>query len=319
MGSVITFLGSCDKFRPFSDEVYSRGETLSVIYQLITESQAQTHQAKYIFDGPDMFGTNVNTILADAVVKSLTELSATNNIILMGHSRGAVIAILLCHLLKLIKLSAMQNDQLLQTVLKLECLQNITEVDKKSLCDFLAASRNDIINNLASLNLTLMLLDPVPGGGFGCFQFFKWHDEKFYLIPDIVTDVTIYYFKNERSRCFKPIVPLIENREKTKYLYLSLPGHHATGSGKFTDQNNSELPFDRLKVYYIQDVILIDMISKLLSLNVAINPQQLNFKGYDFQELHPCFELASFIKIKYHSNKLELWWLKYLLYLSNGA
>lgn len=195
-------------------------------------------KAQYV-NGPSTLATNIGQCMANnllGVLQAISEGETTIN--LVAHSRGAVAAILITH----------ELDKLRET-LQTNPSANIYDILIKTPCKYTPAAlqseeakikalSDKVKKHLASVQVHLFGVDPVPGGSFfGTGGYTKWYDERFYKLPSIVKTAEIILYKNEWTRCFKPIVP--EPHPGTQFTLLSLSGHHGTGSGNLRDQQRT--------------------------------------------------------------------------------
>ena len=110
---LVTLLGTHTEFTAKKDDVYTRGETLSIASCLSAkimntdEKQTIGHTALengLVIDGPNTLGENVGEKITEALIAILEALrKGHKDISVIAHSRGAVQAILVAQELKRIK------------------------------------------------------------------------------------------------------------------------------------------------------------------------------------------------------------------------
>ena len=254
MAFLLTLLGTDTKFTAQANANYTRGETLSVTSHLVTtpvtsDTPNTPEQFRLngglVIDGPNTLGTNVGEKISEAVIAVLNALSRRENTInVIAHSRGAVQAILVAHELKRIKDALNENSdtELCKIIKSSPCLYTQTGFQKNErLITALQQHKETIRAQLDTLELSIFAIDPVPGGNWMGLNT-GWKDERFYTVPSNVKRFDLYTYANERSRCFKVIVP--DHAPTTAYHWGVLPGHHGTGSGNFSSQQ-MDLPYHK--------------------------------------------------------------------------
>src|SRR3990167_6435273 len=160
-----------------------------------------------------------------------------DDIILLGHSRGAIAAILAAHELNALKTG---GNNLLDILRKTPCpytkraLANLTQ----NQIDWLNANSTLILNSIRGLadhkavSFSLFGIDPVPGVGYSI----TWKDERYFKIPPIVSEAEIIIMQHERTGAFRPILPKALDPQNTKLKTTLLPGNHATAEGNLLNQ-----------------------------------------------------------------------------------
>ena len=277
MSFVTTLSGTCvtfaDKDRP---QVYPGGETFTAA-NLFLEKTGAIHaesQVEHIcepthtfIDGPDRLGSEVFDRMNLCLFRLLNAVSRNQrDLQILGFSRGACEAILVSHEFDRIKklFDGYSEDQIETCIEEIEAKfkENIVGGLKIQLSNkaeeatfFSADNLKAIKRNISNANISLFLIDPVPGGSYlgidplvkqvnaatSCLSdaiglkkrtipSIKWDDPLLYELPDCVYQLQQFVYENERTRCFKPIVP-VKRKGMKYYSVQTLPGHHGTGSG----------------------------------------------------------------------------------------
>lgn len=285
MPFTLTLLGTDTQFSPNKVEnAYERAETLSYISTMInnesTACKDDTVRFKsnqvVVIDGPTTLGREVGDRIARGVAAALEAISrGETNINVIAHSRGAVEAILVAHELERIQtLMEQQSDDFNDEVLKSPCLLTQRAMNTHQQI-FAYLNWKEIKNNIAGVKLSILNVDPVPGGdyvGITYFSSLAWNDPRFYQLPKIVKEYEQYIYENERTRCFKPIVPKPVS-EETQFKLISLPGHHGTGSGNLLDQQRCPNP-DGANTTHVQELAVVKMIEFLTRNGVKMTPRR---------------------------------------------
>ncbi|HAU0829927.1 TPA: hypothetical protein ACUNL2_000157 [Legionella pneumophila] len=280
MAYTLTLLGTDTTFTPKPDTGYKYGETLSYVSTLVDRQGEQAQLSddipKYrnsnitVVDGPDTMGKAVGDRIARGVASILEAISrGETDISIMAHSRGAVEAILVAHELERIQENCKQGKDSADLMNSKCPLTKTAMKDQKSTFDSLNLA--GIANNINNVKLSIFNIDPVPGGDFLGAPV-GWKDERFFRVPKIVKEYEQCVYENERTRCFKPIVPKCESSD-TKFNLFSLPGHHGTGSGNLNDQQQAVLVGDTT-TEHAQQLMIIKLIDFLNRNGVAIKPGQ---------------------------------------------
>ncbi|WP_028389667.1 hypothetical protein [Legionella fairfieldensis] len=287
MAFTLTLLGTDTQYTPDpkSEDHYDRGETLSFVSRLIAGNDLEVEidpvhlyrDTQCLIDGPKTLGSEVGDRIARGVLAILKAVGrGETQINMMAHSRGAVEAILVAHELEriqkickeeplpgkrkdLIKNSPCENTQ---TAMKTDSREGGI-ADQLATLDF-----STIAKNIQDVKLSMFNIDPVPGGRFQGAPV-RWVDGRFYHVPAIVKEYEQYVYENERSRCFKAIVP--KESPDTHFKLNSLPGHHGTGSGNAKDQQGNAVPKDKGTTVHVQDLLILKLIDFL-------QRNQVNFK-----------------------------------------
>lgn len=283
---------------------YDRAETLSYISTLISpkgpideafklnnptdeDTEYRTPEVAVV-NGPTTTGTEVGDRVARGVAAILEAISrGETDISIIAHSRGAVEAILVAH-----ELERIQN-QLATTpsdTFKPEFCNSVCPYTKPAMTTpphkdtFEKLNWAGINANIKNAKLSMFNIDPVPGGNFVgmsrfshvVFKSLAWRDPRFYEIPKIVKEYKQFVYENERTRCFKPIVPKCLSPHTVFELH-SLPGHHGTGSGNLAAQQRT--PEDDLKkpnelpTRHVQELVIMELVKFLSRNGVTITPR----------------------------------------------
>ncbi|MFJ1269199.1 hypothetical protein ACD661_11585 [Legionella lytica] len=285
MSFTLTLLGTDTQFSPNKVEnSYDRAETLSYISTMIenksTGFEDDTVRFKNnqvaVIDGPTTLGSEVGDRIARGVAAALEAISrGETHINVIAHSRGAVEAILVAHELERIQtLMEQQSDDFNDEVLKSPCplTQGAMNTHQQT---FANLNWEQLKNNIACVKLSILNVDPVPGGdyvGITHFSSLAWNDPRFYQLPKIVKEYEQYIYENERTRCFKPIVPKPVSAE-TQFKLISLPGHHGTGSGNLLDQQRRANALGA-NTTHVQELTIVKLIEFLSRNGVKMTPRR---------------------------------------------
>ncbi|KTD75604.1 hypothetical protein [Legionella waltersii] len=277
MTFTLTLLGTDTQFTPKeSKEGYDKAETLSYVSTLIaseSDSVQVDNVVRYknpdveVIDGPTTLGTEVGDRIARGVLAILEAVSrGETNISIIAHSRGGVEAILVAHELERIqKLLAADQEQTMQNSV---CKYTETAMKGSPHKErFGQLNIPGLKEHIKKLNLSIFNIDPVPGGNYMVLTkptYLAWRDPRYYQVPAIVKKYTQYSYLNERTRCFKGIVPKPVS-DQTEFTLESLPGHHGTGSGNLKDQQRRDFPQElrELTVEHVQQLVLLKLIDFL--------------------------------------------------------
>ncbi|WP_133128521.1 hypothetical protein [Legionella nagasakiensis] len=284
MAYTLTLLGTDTTFSPdCAENAYDRAETLSYISTLINDTSTMPtdevtrfrNKDVAVIDGPTTLGQEVGDRITRGVLAVLEAVSrGETDISIIAHSRGAVEAILVAHELEriqnLLKEQADFNPEVCNSVCKYtKAAMNGTH---KSALETLNWS--EISKHIGAVKLSMLNIDPVPGGnyvGVTHLSSLAWRDPRFYEVPKIVKEYEQFVYENERSRCFKPIVPKCVSKE-TKFKLQSLPGHHGTGSGNLLDQQRGVNPTAK-STEHVQELMVVKLIDFLMRNGVKITPR----------------------------------------------
>ncbi|HAU1790423.1 TPA: hypothetical protein ACVO2F_003003, partial [Legionella pneumophila] len=246
MPYTLTLLGTDTQFSPNRLEgAYDKAETLSYVSTLVSNNQPQDRTfptdeiVKYrtskiaVVDGPTTLGTEVGDRIARGVEAILEAISrGETDISIIAHSRGAVEAILVAHELERIQSLVEKGNFNRYQLTNSECryTNRAMNRDANHTKAFDSLDLEKIANNIGRVKISMFNIDPVPGGnymGITHASSLAWRDPRFYSIPKIVKEYEQYTYENERTRCFKPIVPKCASTE-THFKLHTLPGHHGT-------------------------------------------------------------------------------------------
>jgi hypothetical protein len=258
------------------DPTYPRGETLSVIASLIdgpktkephhSKDYAEYHlnDAITVVVGPDTAGKLIGNRIARGLLALLRAIArGETQINLIGFSRGAVECIIETHELQRIFDVLARNPNAAA-----ECLNSDCKLTKAALY----AQKDEMLHliksiqksgvRLADVKVSMFLIDPVPGGRFFGLPT-HWRDARFYELPPIVSHCEQKVMENEHSRGFKPIIPEIHDKKKTKFKLETLPGHHGTACGNFRDHRGKPVPLKGKTTVHVQELVLVQLIEFL--------------------------------------------------------
>lgn len=282
MTYTLTLLGTDTRFTPHRvDNEYDRVETLSYVSTLIHGTASDVddvighrNENVAVVDGPTTYGSEVGDRIARGVQAVLEAISrGETNINIIAHSRGAVEAILVAHELERIQ-TQLLGDVNSPDVTNSACQYTkaaMNGVHKKA---FDKLDRQAIAKHIGSVKISMFNIDPVPGGnlvGVTYVSSLAWRDERFYTVPKIVKEYEQYTYENERTRCFKAIVPKCASSD-TLFKLHSLPGHHGTGSGNLLDQQRGKNPTQK-KTEHVQELVVVKIIDFLTRNGVTITPR----------------------------------------------
>ncbi|WP_454784044.1 hypothetical protein [Legionella sp. WA2024007413] len=288
---------------------YPKGETLSVVSSLIkTKIPAKITKVDAkdpypfqadeltVINGPKTDGANVGEKIGlglAAILKAIARGQTTINII--AHSRGAVESILIAHELEAVQ-SIIASCSTFEEVLKqlsdqqvkrqkgtptnntpdiIESLKSqINLIPKEEQVQWFSQLKSSIPN--ASINF--FGIDPVPGD---CFPI-TWYDERFFTLPEIIKNIELIYYANERSDWgFTPIFPEVVSQEKQNFVRYSMPGHHGTGSnGNDGSQQGIIVSPDDYKTTHVQKLMIYKILNFLSKHDVAFNDASQIFHQY---------------------------------------
>ncbi|RUR16026.1 hypothetical protein ELY21_13760 [Legionella sp. km535] len=281
MTFTLTLLGTDTAYTPGRlENAYDKAETLSYISTMIQGSpQAVDECTQFrnsnvtVVNGPTTLGQEVGDRIARGVQAILEAISrGEENISIIAHSRGAVEAILVAHELERIQslLSDPNYDrrQLTNSVCKYTRTA-MSGIHREALE---AINLDQVASHIGKVKLSILNIDPVPGGNYMVVTHassLAWRDPRFYRVPKIVSEYEQYTYENERTRCFKAIVPKCDSPD-TQFKLVSLPGHHGTGSGNLSDQQRKINPDGSTD--HVQELVLIKIIEFLKRHDVTLHP-----------------------------------------------
>ncbi|KTC86607.1 hypothetical protein [Legionella brunensis] len=253
---------------PTESKSYERGETLSYAAQAVVKILGEEDEVirtdaplSYyspsvdVVNGPTTLGSEVGERIAQGVFLALrAAANGKESLQISAHSRGAVESILVMNELARIKkaLTEEPDKALFEILSESPCSYTCTAMKKffKQTVKDRAESRKELLSRLNQLKINPFLIDPVPGGGFLKIPGVGWYDERFFHQPEC-NDYELLLYRDERTRCFTPIVP---NGMQPSVI----PGHHGSGSGNRYNQQLQEVPAevnDR-DTTTIQDLVL---------------------------------------------------------------
>lgn len=195
---------------------------------------AATKDRAQFVNGPETRATDIGACIANNLLGILQALEKGETTInLVGHSRGAVAALLVTHELQALLTGLQPGQPVYDALLKTQCAYTKAAVQAQR-AKFEALSSEAIRSTLQQTTVNLFAIDPVPGGNFLGVVRTAWHDDRFYDLPPIVKKAQVIIYNHEHTRCFKPILP--KAAPNTEFMLLNLSGHHGTGSGNLQDQ-----------------------------------------------------------------------------------
>ncbi|MBL7479245.1 hypothetical protein [Legionella bononiensis] len=281
MTFTLTLLGTDTAYSPSHvDNAYDKAETLSYVSTMIHGVQLKqddvtqfrnTHVA--VINGPTTLGQEVGDRIARGVQAILEAMSrGEENISIIAHSRGAVEAILVAHELERIQTLLSNPDYDKSQLTNSVCKYTRAAMNGQHSAALSEIDLDKVAEHIGKAKLSILNIDPVPGGNFMVITHassLAWRDPRFYTVPKIVSEYEQYTYENERTRCFKPIVPKCASSE-TKFTLNSLPGHHGTGSGNLSDQQRKLEPNGSTD--HVQELVIIKIIDFLKRHDVALSP-----------------------------------------------
>ncbi|KTD59736.1 hypothetical protein Lsai_0380 [Legionella sainthelensi] len=286
MPFTLTLLGTDTQFTPeHLENAYEKAETLSYISTLINkESTMPTddvirfrNQDVAVIDGPSTLCSEVGDRIARGVAAVLEAISrGETHINIIDHSRGAFESILVAHELERLQnlIKEKRLDSFSPEILNSVCKYTKTAMSRSHKGVFENLKWDEIIEHIDDVKISMLNIDPVPGGNYvGVTHVLSlaWRDPRFYEVPKIVKEYEQVVYENERTRCFKPIVPKCFSPE-TKFKLQSLPGHHGTGSGNLLAQQRGNNPSEK-STAHVQELALVKLIDFLKRNGVNITPR----------------------------------------------
>ncbi|MDR3442440.1 MAG: hypothetical protein P4L65_05435 [Legionella sp.] len=309
MAYTLILLGTDTQFSPSAvPDAYDIVESLSYLAtkievgELLATDLVTQYRNKNVavVNGPTTMGTEIGDRIARGVEAILEALArGETDINIMAHSRGAVEAILVAHELQRIQDLFKNKNPVVLT----DLTDSVCDYTKPAMrgashkTAYEALNLEQIAPNIANAKISILNIDPVPGGNYMGITWatsLAWKDSRFYKVPAIVTAYEQYIYENERTRCFKPVVPKCDS-PATRYSLASLPGHHGTGSGNLLDQQRT--PKDISLTGDVQKLVVTKGIDFLTRTGVKVTPP--SDAGDPFAEmLAPLFEGSAIIKKK---------------------
>ncbi|MFA5959982.1 MAG: hypothetical protein WC785_05650 [Tatlockia sp.] len=320
MAFTLALLGTDTSYLPDNNETalaagYAKAETISYILSLVKGNNQYTYipsadnkeekppLVKYsnskaaVVDGPDTMGSEVGDRIArgvQAVLKAISEGETQINII--AHSRGAVEAILVAQEVERIQKLCAKGDLDPNAWANSDDKKKNTGAYMKSLNIFAGIDPEKVQKNIANVKISMLNIDPVPGGSFRGLKMVAWKDDRFYKLPEIVKNYEQYVYNNEVSRCFKPIVPKCDNPTETNFKLMKIPGHHGTGSGNLKSQNPAD-DLSAIKDYdtgHVQELMVLKAIDFLQQNGTKFTPRAVDEaqSPADIEKQDPFFHLV---------------------------
>lgn len=281
MPFTLTLLGTDTTYSPgHVDNAYDKAETLSYISKMIQGDQLPTDSVTEfrntnvaVVDGPTTLGPEVGDRIARGVQAILEAISrGEENISIIAHSRGAVEAILVAHEIERIQTLVANPPYDPANLTNSECKYTKAAMNGQHALNISGINLDRVAEHISRVKLSILNIDPVPGGnymGITHASSLAWRDPRFYIVPNIVKEYEQYTYENERTRCFKSIVP--KNASPDTLMKLnSLPGHHGTGSGNLLDQQRNPLPSGTAE--HVQELVIVKIIDFLRKNGVALTP-----------------------------------------------
>lgn len=287
MSFTVIMLGTDTVFTPepetFPKVDYPRGETLSVISTLIVGEAIRDDKAispyvstqVEVIIGPGTTGTDVGDRIKRGILAILKALARGETVLnIVGHSRGAVEAILIAHELDGIQThyrNAERNEQPEPNLLDVLAILARDEVSNprgntgKIQQHLMKMSELKDIgglfnNSIKSAQINLFIIDPVPGDD----PLYGWFDSRYCQIPKIVADCEVYLYENERTRFFTPLQLLPSPNCEARFSVMPMPGHHGSGSsGNNRDQATLPVPESKGNASHIQSLMFFKIMAFL--------------------------------------------------------
>lgn len=218
-----------------------------------------------VVNGPDTSGSFVGNRIVHGVIEILEAIArGQTEISIIGHSRGAVEALLIAHEINSIQLALVNNVSLeLHDIITSNKSQHCTPCSmtknaylnmqysedgdhekhkKKSGTDDFVAYFNGlkmkISAHIKQVKINIISIDPVPGNDPITLpvNLIEWQDDRMVEIPNIVKRFDCYICAHEYTGAFIPKFPENPNRRDCDYNDIRIPGHHGTASGNLYDQ-----------------------------------------------------------------------------------
>lgn len=283
MPFTLTLLGTDTNYSPSHvDNAYDKAETLSYVSTLIhgvalpTDTVTEYRNTNVaVVDGPTTLGQEVGDRIARGVQAILEAISrGEEHISIIAHSRGAVEAILVAHELERIQTLMSKHDYDRSQLTNSVCKYTKAAMSGPHSSALAGINLDEVAKHIDKVKLSILNIDPVPGGnymGITHASTLAWRDPRFYTVPKIVKDYEQYTYENERTRCFKSIVPKCASNE-TQFKLYTLPGHHGTGSGNLRDQQRNPIPEGTTE--HVQELVLVKILEFLKKNGVTITPSQ---------------------------------------------
>ncbi len=255
---------------------YERGEWLSYSAQAVVTLLDEQGSVEFgeegaplsysslsvdVVNGPTTLGTEVGDRVAQAVFLALRAVACGKETLqIAAHSRGAVEAIVVMSELARIKKALKEQPNLSLYEILCEVPKDLKDTTnlaaamekmfQKDVGNETPALRKQLLASLERLTINPFLHDPVPGGSRFGLKAIRWHSRRFYEKP-ACNDYHLSLCRDERTRCFTPIVPM--GMEP-----VLLPGHHGTASGNRYNQQYLEVSqrFENRNTTTVQDLIL---------------------------------------------------------------
>lgn len=196
-----------------------------------------------LINGPSTFGAEVGNRIAHGVYLGLKAAAqGKENLLIMGHSRGAAESYLVVHELERITEALRQfpKKKLHDILLETECsLTRKAFEDKNLFANINSGSeenRAELLNRLEALKIHCFLIDPVPGDPYYFVKTVSWHDDRFYKSTKSQGHQLLIY-RDERTRCFVPIIP-----PGLEASALVVPAHHGSAGNNYGQDGRKIIP-----------------------------------------------------------------------------
>ncbi len=258
---------------------YLRGETLSYTAQVIVSLLKETPEAITplppgdarafgslsvdLLNGPSALGSEVGLRIAQSIFLVLhAVLRGKLTLQIVGHSRGAVQALLLLHEIQRVTTALRDTPA---TPLRTILLDTPCDYTRAAITRFFpvspdptetSAQRSQLLDCLSKLVMNSFLIDPVPGETDVTLigSHFSWRDKRIHQAPP-GRHHELILCRDERSLGFYPVLP--EGMRP-----LIMPGHHGTPSGNRFTQTLDDLQegFSRFDTGTVQNLTLVKLL-----------------------------------------------------------
>lgn len=197
-------------------------------------------------NGPTTFADNVCKIIATTLIYLIEQIANGHEVLnFLGHSRGAVISLMVAHELDRIKkgISAITtSDQLIELIIQATSENQTTGETTQfylqrallpDLRTIITPEKFDAIKRIfEGLKVNILALDPVPGNTVYGISEGNWVSNLYYTIPDIVEHWEQIIPDSERSCGFQGILPKRQGESLTlNDTILIIRGHHGSVCG----------------------------------------------------------------------------------------
>lgn len=223
--------------------------------------------------GVNDIATNIGENIVNHLLCLLNAIQRGHNkLFILGHSRGAAAAFPVLHDLNRVLLHSQKDVSLYKVLMQTPCQYTQNALIKLTLAqkEWLERHERTIFKALETLEVSVFLLDPVPGDGLLSPKktMVGWVDERFNIIPKIVSHIEICYANDERTKLFRPIISSPEAHE-TQYTETWLPGHHGTMIGNLRTHNGND--GEEHKREHVQKIVLLKALHAMHSQGVQLH------------------------------------------------